>query len=1185
MEMAKYTEGALVNRRHMQVGSLLATRLPKELLLNIGDCSILEVRDIANLLSSCRDFNEVFSSCLAKRVREAAKSRPGLLHWACVKGYDRIVKMLLAGPPLVRFGPSNHHGNVHPSKVHIEQIPLCNPNMGLFNYKDFSSWNGFLRRVSHHTHRDLLDLPITLDQWLEDQNPHQTGPDGYNLSSFTQWVVATPPNVIGQGALVHPRHFGVEKTFGAKNILLKEDQLGQLYFPIHHAAEGGHLDLVEFLVKIGTSVDMPCRRDEMRNGYRYRQRPEGSGRWQAPEIQTLHPFDGKDPYEEAEMVPQNPMWHFMVTSLYLAIVGGHHDVVSFLLSLNPSERGRCLVSDANLSPLHAAASSLKAGPEMIELLLKHHKYDIHELNFAGLPVIWIAYLNGNWDIIPCLISNGALLDHDIGHGYTPLIHAIMFAKFSAAEKLIKAGANVNVMFRSMTSRHMTPLFWDMRGRTHKGARDAIRRTLACNLKGLRPADMLCCLWVLQRGNLRRTAAYWDTGDILPQKPYVDLITLMVKKASADITSINPLSGRSTIANLFEFNDTLYRRESVACYEQANWEYNSHITPCTVPVCPFLEALLALGAKTMSVDKHNNSLIELAIQLLDWEACEFLMNRSEDAVARFASHWTLDRYIAVWLDNSDINHLGGCLEGLKLFLKFGLATRSDLVQHPRLLELIFASCCHGFDSDNADIEYQDEDYEAEDHSAPDLYHRHCGHQELADFLLKELDFSDDLLHLSVPGKLEGTLLDLLSDPDFGDSINLSVVKFLLEKGADPNRLDRHGRSLASRLIQIMQFYSSADTELLRFAAEKGMAFHRDMPTTPSGAETGQTVPRCRPDHHDIWRPRYIPSSDEAGDDTTQMPLPFEEIIPCGEFWLLAEGNNVDSSAELEADTSELASTPVEHHDNTNAHPGVNTEIAQVLTTHEPDLGDINGMVAAIRHCPPGHDNFSMHENCLKHVFPIDSTVPDTLKAIYLREACSSPDFQLLECLLDTWKVDVNVLAQDGRSTLAWVLGALAEDSHLDRQEFEASQTMFWNRIYSCIKVLADHGAYMYACAPGSLCPMDYVRGLVDWNSPPHLRDLWGARRFEIVSFFHGSALLGVLPQEDTVIFYDQPFMSLTRCRWFVDIPRNGGDQWRHGRGPAGVSTLFARLDDKGKFAADGEGHMVGPMERMLDIYGR
>ncbi|KAM7185183.1 Ankyrin repeat-containing domain protein [Rhypophila sp. PSN 637] len=190
----------------------------------------------------------------------------------------------------------------------------------------------------------------------------------------------------------------------------------QLIFPLHIAAASGSVEIVKLLVDNGAHLEAPCF---------YVDTP--------PNVQGLDDLDATEPWQLSKARPAN----FMLKPLYLAVIHGHVETAAMLLDYGASTNlTGTPPSSGSLSIFHVAVGV--RGTEMTQLCIDRGLDDIHGRNYAGLSPIWLAIINRNWEVLGLLLSLEADLNDDLGHGYTPLRHALRFGDCEAA-RMITAG--------------------------------------------------------------------------------------------------------------------------------------------------------------------------------------------------------------------------------------------------------------------------------------------------------------------------------------------------------------------------------------------------------------------------------------------------------------------------------------------------------------------------------------------------------------------------------------------------------------------------------------------------------------------------------------------------------------------------------------------------------------------------
>jgi ankyrin repeat protein len=123
------------------------------------------------------------------------------------------------------------------------------------------------------------------------------------------------------------------------------------------------------------------------------------------------------------------------TPLHLAVIGGHVELVGFLLT-----KGADLAAGDNclrLTPLHYATNL--AGPEIIRILLENGA----AVNAKGARDQTPLHLACTREAVDLLLAKKADVNALDNQGYTPLHWASASGRLAVAEQLIKGGADVN----------------------------------------------------------------------------------------------------------------------------------------------------------------------------------------------------------------------------------------------------------------------------------------------------------------------------------------------------------------------------------------------------------------------------------------------------------------------------------------------------------------------------------------------------------------------------------------------------------------------------------------------------------------------------------------------------------------------------------------------------------------------
>lgn len=272
-----------------------------------------------------------------------------------------------------------------------------------------------------------------------------------------------PHDTLGR---VGPRGF-VGEPFKPRPIGSAIDMIGfahwrSWWFPIHLAVMGGFADVVDLFISNGAFLDVPsgnlctCKYPVMAANH-------------GPAMHYRRPW----------------------TPLHTAICNEHIDIAKTLL-----ERGASLSFGEHstrvphpFTVLHNAACV--GSTELVEFILDNKfQTDVQVVDSTELSPLWLAYLQGHWDVVDTLLARGADINDDLATGYTPLTDACLFGEFSSALALIARGADVNVVCTA----YPTPL-----GRY----RWPIKNNLLACLRGHRPIDMCC----LKQQSTTRTLRY------------------------------------------------------------------------------------------------------------------------------------------------------------------------------------------------------------------------------------------------------------------------------------------------------------------------------------------------------------------------------------------------------------------------------------------------------------------------------------------------------------------------------------------------------------------------------------------------------------------------------------------------------------------------------------------------------
>jgi len=182
--------------------------------------------------------------------------------------------------------------------------------------------------------------------------------------------------------------------------------------PLHLAARSHHDEVAEFLVAAGADVDVyaaACLGDL----------PRVTALLEAePELATVALRTGDTP-------------------LHWAAIGGHRDVVAFIL-----EEGADVNSmDGDISPLWLAVS--EGHKEVVDLLLEEGANP--DLGFEMVPPLAVACKRRDWDVARALVQAGADVNiREPVFGWTPLHFAVLSSQKDLVILLLEEGADPNV---------------------------------------------------------------------------------------------------------------------------------------------------------------------------------------------------------------------------------------------------------------------------------------------------------------------------------------------------------------------------------------------------------------------------------------------------------------------------------------------------------------------------------------------------------------------------------------------------------------------------------------------------------------------------------------------------------------------------------------------------------------------
>ncbi|KAK3686182.1 hypothetical protein B0T22DRAFT_492962 [Podospora appendiculata] len=411
-----------------------------------------------------------------------------------------------------------------------------------------------------------------------------------------------------------------------------------LYFPLHLAVFRGHLDVVKRLIEKDLSP---------------------STEW------------------DAELA--------MLTPLAVAIQFGHAEVAKFILQVETSRLPNVVLSSLcqPMSPLHFA--TIKGTPEITRQLFEVCGLDIaavSQVNYEGLPPIWLAYLRGNWEAVSALQDVGANIDHDLANGFTPL------QSFPDAHDLIEAiPGRDRVVEEPEVSVHV--------------------RLENEKFQGLCGLEIACCalgspknMWPGQEEEF-----YPLFSASLPESRSTDTKTHgnedPLPEVYAPITcfSLDQKNRGVTAPGIVTF---LFQRQGHR-YDNDNYKllYGSDYGHYWLNSkrSEYLARLLHLGADPTATDKFGNNLVELALAQWDFDSCLVIAQYNNKAADTFARHWTLDKFMSYFINSKtrpSVQYWPAiCTHGLQAFVSLGLATERSIATRLLLGQLVVTFVREGY----------------------------------------------------------------------------------------------------------------------------------------------------------------------------------------------------------------------------------------------------------------------------------------------------------------------------------------------------------------------------------------------------------------------------------------------------------------------------------------------------------
>jgi len=1022
----------------------------------------LSAQEIGNLSSTCGAMYKAVRFRTMRRMEHFAADRPGMLYWSAVNGHaTNVVDLLKSG-----LGDVN--------------TALATPAAA-----DFAVVRG---------QTDPAPLVLFRD-WFRNHHPC-TGYDLFdNAFQMVPWTEAAR-------AVLDPAHYSLEQQFGLSPLEMSECHC-QLSYPLHLAAISDSLRLAKLFVGQGAQVDVP-------------------GRWLLDLINKATTTSERRIVQTLNTLT-NPSQAYLFYPLYISLVASSSQVAEYLLTLEGSSR-RCWISDATLSPIHAAAAAKT--DEMLRLVMRlmPDQCNLEEENFAGNPPVWVAYLNNNWTGINWLQSYGVSIEYDLGQGFTPLVHAAMLGGLEGFRELLQAGADQGVVFQTLSDEKQAVLF-DMDGYMT----DSRRKLFFEEAQGLRPVELLCFICVL--GHYEWPNAH---GDVEVSQLLRRVARDGTLKVSSDRTSAG-VSWHSVAMSVFGAHKGIQLDFTGSKYDKRMQKGHSR--------SKILQVIFELGADALANDDlTGKELMSLALAEWDFESCLVIGKHCLSAVQVFANRWTLDEYLQTFFHEDEKPESGArhelvfekegwasagtlCRDGLKTLVELGVVdAQRDLFEHPLFRKFLVASFKPSW---------------------PGYGGRHHAHHGILEYVLS----------LGLPG-------GLLRASDFLDGLPLlhhaalaedfDSVRLLVSAGADPNHSDRTGCTLAAYLVSCcdlvdesweferLEEMQRAVGELLWFLSKHGLVFHVATPPDRDPSQPYSLLKKkCDRPQSQGWIVTDGP--DVAATDwamfnplvaafrLTTADMEYRQLetrddfiaallglFPADGSVALLQDNEVRGLFHVRAYCDDPATCPVCYMEDDDYN---------FLD------GDLDVRDAPVVKYRPG---------------PVQ--VPRSLHAVYQREACHNPESIALSSLLRHGADPDAEHPDDGLCTLVWLMERLAEYSHIGQVEgSDDDEVLGLDRIATLFSSALHWGAdyHKRALSPHASSPlqqrpsfMDHVLGLLGKGSP-ELTDIWGKQRGKVVN---GLKMQQVLRRQSGQILLDaggpparphriEPLMQLEDCPWF------------------------------------------------------